>query len=369
MKKVNILMIRHPKNDNDSLVGGSEKSPYRIAKFLAQEDDIKVNFFYFIGPKSSDDRHLISVPTAKLYLTTLFREIGILFNWSNISKADIIQIHHPHYGLLLGIMRWITNSKVKILIKAHGTAYKEFHASRKNGFRGLILTLNNHIHLWHDRLALRFADYCICSSNYQKMEMKIIYGVEENKLVTIYNGYDPDFFPKSGILRKQKSILVVARAVAKKNIKYAVNLFNNIRAIDSDFSLTIVAGRELNREDPPISLYLKNLENNTEKIRILYDLSEDKLAELYAESHIFLMPSVGYESIPSVLYEAMVSGCIIFSAYDWGIPEILPDNVALSFNIDKDTENILNTAEHRVNKDIKMYSYKKLTHSYKKLYV
>ncbi len=367
MKKVNLLILTCPELDNYPLIGGSEKAPYRTAKYLSREPDLEVKLFYFSGPPSTKNKILIHVPRLKLYLTTLIREIGVLLNWRSLSSADVIQIHHPHYALSFGVLRWITSSPIKLIVKAHGTAFLEFKSSKKKGLRGLILSLNNLIHLWHDRMALCFVDVCICSSEYQKEEMQKIYGVPEYKLVSIYNGYDPDFFPASGLVRNKKSMLMVARPVPKKNLQYAVDLLNKLRLADSEFTLTIVAGSRIRLEDFQTSLYLSEIEK-IDAIKVLYDLPEDDLAKIYAQSNFFLLPSVEYESIPSVLYEAMVSGCRIFSAYKWGIPEVLPESVALNFNLDQDAEMILHAKSEQLPRQSEQFSYENIAKLYKELY-
>lgn len=368
--KVNIIGGVCPKEDDGPLIGGAEKAPYRIAKHLASMQDVEVKYFFFRGhPGHRSNYKLIRTLPGKLYLSTIFKELAILINWKSISSADVVQIHHPHFSLAVGLMRFFTGKSIKLIIKAHGTASPEFNSLKATGLRGFILQFNNWLHLKHDIFALKFADICICSSDFQMAEMEKIYRVDKNKLVTIYNGYDPDYYPSSGVAKIPKSILIVARPVRKKNIQYAVDLFEKIYSYDNEYSLTIVAGSKKNKEDPTSWKYVQGLIGNNKAISVYYDLDERKLAEIYTRSEMFICPSIDYESIPSVIYEAMASGCKVFSSLSWGIPEVLPSSAALSLNVNNDAELLLNSKLSLINYNHERFSYLNLVKLYKGLYV
>jgi glycosyltransferase involved in cell wall biosynthesis len=369
MIKVHILAASCPSNDQEALVGGAEKAPYRIAKYLARDPDLDISFYHFNGPSLENPNcYCISVPKAKLYIKTIFREFGILRNWRRLSNADVLQIHHPHYALVAGVLCRITKPKLKLIVKAHGTAVPEFRTFHSRGVRGWILAVNNWIHYWHDRFALRFVDYCLCSSEYQKREMNELYGVPFNKLITVYNGFDPDYFPAKQVMRKKNTLLMVARPVPKKNIAYSLELFKELRASNSEFTLSIVAGRKSHIEDPTTYSYLVNVVAAQDGVQVYFDLKESELAALYSESEYFICPSIEYESIPSVIYEAIASECIVFSSYEWGIPEILPVSCALTLDAVIDSKNILNSKQVKIEHDAKQYSYATIAKAYKGIY-
>jgi glycosyltransferase involved in cell wall biosynthesis len=370
IKRIYIISGKCPANDEDPLIGGAEKVPYRIAKYLHAYEDLDVKFLYFKGPRVEDaQKILIQALPGKLYFSTIFRELAILFNHKIILSSDILQIHHPHYAVMAGLMRKITGKKIKIIVKAHGTASPEFNTLRAKGLRGLILKINNWLHHKHDKLALRLADLCICSSEFQKREMVELYNVTPSKLVTIYNGYDPDYFPSLGVKKLNNSILIVARAVPKKNIKYTFEIFKRLYDVDNNFTLTVVAGGKSRNEDPETSKFLQSTLPLHEGVSVYYDLSERELAKLYASSEYFLCPSIDYESIPSVLYEAMASGCKIFATKAWGIPEILPPDSFLTHDINEDVQIILGAKTNSVKYKTGKYSYSSLVKLYRELYV
>ena len=55
-----------------------------------------------------------------------------------------------------------------------------------------------------------------------------------------------------------------------------------------------------------------------------------QLYEEIAAADVGLVPSRGYESIPTVVFEMGAVGLPVFASWRWGIPEVLPERFALS---------------------------------------
>ena len=65
--KVNVIGGVCPKEDEDPLIGGAEKAPYRIAKHLASMQDVEVKYFFFRGhPGHRSNYKLIPTLPGKL---------------------------------------------------------------------------------------------------------------------------------------------------------------------------------------------------------------------------------------------------------------------------------------------------------------
>lgn len=357
-----------PDTDEGVLVGGSDKAPYRAFKYLERLEGLNITYAYFRGPKSNKPNR-VKIPTigGKLYLKTIMREFGVLILIRKFFRSDILQIHHPHFALVAGFTKWALRRKTKIFVKAHGTALPEFKTLKEIGLRGKILEINSRFHFWHDKNALRYADLCICSSVYQMKEMEKLYQVPRHKLVTVYNGYDSDYFPAK-VEKIYNSIILVARLVPKKNVNYALDLFDELNKTGEPYSLTIVGGTKKTIENRKTHNEICRRVSITPNARILFDLTEAQLAEEYAKAEIFLCPSKDYESIPSVIYEALASKCQIFSAYQWGIPEILPEGCALSFNLKKDALKIAGRNYKPKPISHHDFSYEAVATSYRGLY-
>jgi len=223
-----------------------------------------------------------------------------------------------------------------IIIKAHGTSIPELSANQYKGFKGFVLRLDSLIHLKIDRYVLRNADKVVCSSKFQLIEMQKIYGVISKKLICIYNGFDQDYVLKTNTSSPLQFVFC-GRIVPKKNITYAIDLFNIIQSKHVDYKLKLILGESNKIED--LRTYKNIIEkvNKNPNIEILFDLSESDLYKVFMDSSIGLITSIGYESIPTVLFEMLGCGVKVFSTYKWGIPEIIEEDSALTMNLSSDS--------------------------------
>jgi len=320
-------------------VGGASKNPIKIIKslnpFVLIEDVI-----YFYGDRLGNGQpsfYLYKVIFVKLFLKTIIKNILIIPQLiKSFRNSNIIQIHHPHYGLSAVLLKKYFFKQKIIIIKAHGTSIPELSANQYKGFKGFVLRLDSLIHLKIDRYVLRNADKVVCSSKFQLIEMQKIYGVISKKLICIYNGFDQDYVLKTNTSSPLQFVFC-GRIVPKKNITYAIDLFNIIQSKHVDYKLKLILGESNKIED--LRTYKNIIEkvNKNPNIEILFDLSESDLYKVFMDSSIGLITSIGYESIPTVLFEMLGCGVKVFSTYKWGIPEIIEEDSALTMNLSSDS--------------------------------
>jgi colanic acid/amylovoran biosynthesis glycosyltransferase len=120
-------------------------------------------------------------------------------------------------------------------------------------------------------------------------------------------------------------ILTVARHVEKKGLEYAIRA---VAQLDIDRPVTYrIAG------DGPLRDQLENLISEldaADRIEILGWQTQDEVAQLMTDAHVFLLPSVtaangDKEGTPTVLLEAQATGLPVVSTTHAGIPEIVSD--------------------------------------------
>ncbi len=376
MKRVSFIVKEWSDNDDACLVGGSAKSPFRVIKYLSGKCERRY-VIHFYGKKSKNPRivHCGGWKTKLFFKTLLQNFLAIRPVFKAFSESDVIQCHHPHFGLTAALMKLLAFPDKIFLVKAHGTALPELESNAYQGAKGFILYLNARVHYWIDRLVLRCADKVICSSKYQQNEMTELYRVAASKLTTIYNGFDPEFYTHSrrvDLVRKRLVFGFCGRVVPKKNILYCFDLCSAAANKGFEVELVLVLGQAGAIEDPrTYSLINECMSRATFPVRLHHDLSEKAYANLLASCDIGLVPSIGYESIPSVIYEFSAARVPVFATYDWGIPEILKQEYALTGNIEQDVLKICSMHGERLSSlvnDVEYYSYQHLADEYLRLY-
>lgn len=376
MKRVSFIVKEWSDEDDICLVGGSAKSPFRLIKYLSAICQ-RQYVIHFYGKKSENPKAVLCRSwKTKLFLKTLVQNFFALRPvFKAFSESDVIQCHHPHFGLSAALIKRFYFPNKLFLVKAHGTALPELKSNAYRGAKGFILLLNAHVHYWIDRLVFKYADMVICSSKYQEKEMRKLYNVPASKLTTIYNGFDPEFFTQSHHLDSMQKRLVFGfcgRVVPKKNILYCFELCEAAVAKGFDVDLVLVLGEANSIEDPlTYSLIREQVEKATFPVKLNHNLTEKAYASLLALCDIGLVPSKGYESIPSVIYEFSAAGVPVFATYEWGIPEILAKEYALTGSVDQDISKIIslhNKSPLSLLNDVEFYSYRRLANDYLRLY-
>lgn len=379
MKRVSFIILSWSDDDDACFVGGSAKSPFRMIKYLSRLCDRR--YVVHFSPCRSKDARVVScsVRGAKLFLKTLAQNV---LAWPVVYRAfkesDVVQCHHPHLGISAAAIKRLFFPEKQFIVKAHGTALPELKANRYSGLKGKILLLNAFVHYGLDRFVLSSADVVICSSRFQEREMADLYRVEPSKLRTVYNGFDDEcFLPQpsrsqtggAGPLR----VGFCGRVVPKKNPLYCFDVCEALRRQGRDVSLTLLLGEKGRVEDPAtyraIDLRIKSA---AYPVTVHHDLKERSLAKLMSTCDVGLVPSVGYESIPSVIYEFTASGACVFATRKWGVVEILKASRALSGDATADAiriaESCSEEAPSSLVEAIEVYAYRHLAEEYLKLY-
>jgi glycogen(starch) synthase len=191
----------------------------------------------------------------------------------------------------------------------------------------------------------------IACSVYMREQIADIFGVEEEKIVVIPNGIDPDdlFVPDAAELKRlrgefanpdEKLVLLIGRLVYEKGFQLALEAMPALveRVPGVRF---LVAGsgtheRELHRQAEELGL----MEHGT----FLGWIGDDVLHSLYRIADVCVVPSI-YEPFGLVALEAMASGCPCIVADTGGLREVVPNaEVGLRFPA-KDPEALAEVTE------------------------
>ena len=376
MKKVTLILKSWSVSDRVCLVGGSAKSPYLLANQLKNVARIN-SVIAFDGEADLNDStiRIYKVNFLKLFFNTFAQNIySLVAVWKAFISSDVIQCHHPHYGLVAALLKRTLYKQVAFIVKAHGTALPELRSNDYKGAFGLVLRLNAYIHHYTDKFVLSSADYVLCSSNYQQREMVKIYDVKLEKLKTFYNGFSVNSYVDvaRGYSGPKLKIFFVGRLVPKKNPSYVVTMANALSSMGYDCEVEMVLGRRSEIEHVPTYMkLLKDVEMSNCKINMHFDVDEIALYELMKSCDVGLIPSKNYESIPSSLYEMVACGLRVFATYDWGIKEVIKPSNSLEHSPLVDADRIVKSLSQNdtgFNGVIRDFSYSCLISKYVSLY-
>jgi glycosyltransferase involved in cell wall biosynthesis len=351
VQRILFILQELPAVPDRGQVGGAAKSPFRLLRYLAPALK-EVRVIAFAGNSRTLPANCVArvflLSWAKLYLRTLLRNtvmIPEILRWSK--KVQVIQCHHPHLGGAVALCKQLHLISTPFIVKAHGMALPEFESNEHTGIRYLILSMNSWIHAIHDRYVLRHADLVLCSSRFQLKEMVDVYRVDSARLRVIYNGFDPEVRDcarkrsrKKDGGQQGKAMVFCGRPVDKKNAQYAINIFECLQAEGSLQTLYLVLGQSRSIENPKVYDAIVRRVRSNGSIKLLHDLPEEALYETLMAADVGIVPSLRYESIPSIIYEMAAAGLPVFATGQWGITEILREEFYLSGDLKRDSEAI-----------------------------
>ncbi|MDM7859636.1 glycosyltransferase family 4 protein [Alteromonas sp. ASW11-36] len=170
-------------------------------------------------------------------------------------------------------------------------------------------------------------------------------GAPSDRFAIIPQGIDlsrwpfmPRSFPEDGKVQ----LLTVGRLHPDKGHRYALRALKTLLARGTNIHYTIV-GSGPERENIQHLAQSMGIANNVE---IHTGIPDEQLAQIYARSHIFLLPSLrskdGYheETQGVVLQEAQATGLITVATRSGGIPECIDDGVSGYLVPDRDSDAI-----------------------------
>ncbi|MBN8586436.1 MAG: glycosyltransferase family 4 protein [Ignavibacteria bacterium] len=152
----------------------------------------------------------------------------------------------------------------------------------------------------------------------------------KTEFLTMYLGYDSEFFKKSANLSKERSVVSAGLIV------------NDDEFRRKGFDLLIKAAKEL----PDINFVLIGFNNEqldkytgsvSPNVKLLGIVPYEKLVEEYSKAKVYAQFSM-FEGMPSTICEAMLCECIPIGSNVNGIPKII-DNYGLTIN-KRDTEDV-----------------------------
>lgn len=211
-------------------------------------------------------------------------------------------------------------------------------------------------------------------------------GLEKEKLDITPFGVDTEFFRPLEILKRDNvfQILSVGYLIERKGFEYLINAFQDVLKEQKNVQLTIVGSGPLEKKLKKLIKVLR-IQNN---VKIIKNISDDKLLRLYNSSDLFVLPSIvdsqgNTEGLGVVLLEAMACKLPVIGSNIGGIPDIIQDGETGLLVTEKDISelsrailDIIEDEKLRKKLSIKGYdsvqekfSWEKISKSYLNIYI
>jgi len=242
-----------------------------------------------------------------------------LFNWPGAERimgdADIY--HFPNFTVP-------PLKKGKSIVTIHDVVFEKFPE---------LVEEKNLAYLTRNMAkTLRRADAIITVSKKTSLDLNELFGINEDKIVTIYpgitrkehqleKGNDSRLIEQLGVNRP--FLLFVSTIEPRKNISFLIKVFEELRHFDGE--LLIVGSFGWKYES-----VLQSYENSTRRhsIRFLRYIHDDTLQSLYRKAELFVFPSL-YEGFGFPPLEAMLHGTPVISSTGGALKEVLQGGAVL----------------------------------------
>lgn len=331
MLNILTLAFEFPTSSTAPIVSGEIKNAYNFIMELKRKGH-KITVLNVTQEKCPDVYNLENVTVYRvgdIKLRGIIRYLYRAFKVRSMAnrlvregnRYDVIH-SHISYGSV-GIIMSKLNDKF-LITTPHGTNIPEIKTELSGSLKDRLRRINAELQKMLDVFAFTKSQIIVSVSAFQLKEMKEIYKVGSDSMKVIYNGVNSlAYYAKSTKSEKGcPTILFVGRACKKKGLDTLKRLaernpsWNFIAVVGSPAFNTI--GYELIDE-------LKNMAN----CRVYESVPEPDLPEFYRMAEVTVVPSRGYESLPTVILESISCGTPAVSVGAWGNPEVIKDSLLL----------------------------------------
>lgn len=236
----------------------------------------------------------------------------------NLEKAineinpDLIICHHLY--LITAFIRE-TVKDIPVVGVCHGTCLKQIksHDLEKDYIKNNISNLDMIFSL-HDE---------------QKEEIINTFNIDKDKVFSLGSGYDENIFFNKQIDNETINITFAGKICKLKGVESLIKALDKIDYKKEIISVNIV-GDGSNKEEYECIINLSK--KSKININFLGKIKQTDLAEVFRNTHIFVLPSF-FEGLPLVVIEALASGCNVITTNIPGVSEWIGEDINTSGKI------------------------------------
>ncbi|MDR1581806.1 MAG: TIGR04157 family glycosyltransferase [Prevotellaceae bacterium] len=296
----------------------------KVSEFCIENNDGVKEWKIPAGKYHDTDYYQNIIPILKLYIPDT-KNIVFHFNyWQNLSMTDNLKnIFNCKTVLAIHYMNWCfgLNGNLLHLKTILSKDEKDLDENEKN--------IRNSFN--HEKQSVENADAVISLANYTSGVLCSEYGVNSDKITTIYNGLQDALKPtmskktirlkaKYHIAQNEKLILFAGRLDPVKGMDKLIGAFRKVLKQKPDCRL-IIAG------EGNFSVYFAKARDIWAKIIFTGRIEQSKLFEFYRIADIGVMPST-HEQCSYTAIEMMMHGLPLIASTTTGLSEMVEDKVS-----------------------------------------
>jgi len=233
-----------------------------------------------------------------------FGAITLIFR----KKVDVICAQWWIPGGLIGYLVSLLTKK-PLIVTAHGTDIRLLEDSK------FFSSLGSPV--------FKRAKYITTVSSFLKKNLTNRIKLDAQKVKVIPMPVTPKTFNPSPLPKeKKKKILCVARFTQQKGLQFFIRACGILKDKGIDFEAKIVGEGPL-KDRLQEEINISNLGHQVSLVKIM---PQEKLNQLYAESHLCVLPSID-EGFGLVLVEAQLCRRPVIGTKSGGIPDIIEDEI------------------------------------------
>jgi glycosyltransferase involved in cell wall biosynthesis len=241
----------------------------------------------------------------------------------NFTPPDLIHSFHVYLDGY-GILKYCKKNNLPLIVTEHGAILRdiwEWSICKKK----IIETLE-------------YSSRILCVSN-DLADLARNRGIDPQKIKVVPLGVDIYKYQgknKTKNMNSERIILFVGQFIERKGIRTLLKSIEMISSKNRNILFLLVghSGNLLKEVETFI-----NEKKLKKQVKLLINISTEKLQNLYSKADIFVLPSIA-EGRPTVIYEAMASECAIVATNVSGIPEQVKDGYN-GFLVEPKNSNIL----------------------------
>lgn len=310
----------------DTVPSPNGNAIYDLVESLAKYSDFPILIVsrYFSGSPSSSISDRIVYFDFQRENNFFEKMIGYRGRKEIWGISNVLDIYY-----LKEVLKFLEPTSVKIVLlqdnasffpaisKKWEKRFKFLHHQHNNALLGISLKKGNRF--LHHLSEVIFVSKINLSETAKKFKN------HSNKFKFIYNGIDLQNYPLDEIVKGKNlntdtiNLLFVGRIIPEKGIK---ELIKAVLALQNDNVYLKVIGN-LNHSDGFIE-EVKNLTAcSKNRIQLCGTVSQSELYKFYNWSDFVVVPSIGKEGLPKVIFEALVMGKPVIASNRGGISEII----------------------------------------------